>query len=91
MTLRAAFAFSVVSLSLPVGCGSATRNACERWQDHLLSLDCVPDDYEVGVDCREFDDYPCDATAYFECLERADTCSADGEYQSDPAACSSPC
>lgn len=69
------------------GCGNPTVAACDQWQESLLALECVPDDYDPGLDCREFDDYPCDASPYFACLEESYTCTADGNFQSDTTAC----
>lgn len=68
-------------------CGNPTVAACDQWQASLLALECVPDDYDPGLDCREFEDYPCDATPYFECLEGSYTCTEDGQFQSDTTAC----
>lgn len=70
-----------------LACGNPTVDACERWRQSLLALECVPDDYEVGIDCSEYNDYPCDASPYFECLEGSYTCSEDGNFQSDTTAC----
>lgn len=74
-------------LPVLVACGNPTVAACEGWQESLLALECVPDDYPIGIDCREYEDYPCDASAYFECLEESYSCSADGDFQSDTTAC----
>lgn len=86
------------ALALPVtacllalaACGNPTVDACRQWQASLLALDCVPDDYEVGVDCSEYQDYPCDASPYFACLEQSYSCSEAGDFvPPEPNACAS--
>jgi hypothetical protein len=68
-------------------CANPTVDACQRWQDSMLALDCVPDDYDVGIVCEDFNDYPCDASPYFDCLENGYTCDADGNFQYDTTEC----
>ena len=71
------------------GCGNPTVAACERWLEALLELPCGPEGDEIGVDCRDYEDYPCDASPYFECLERSYSCSETGDFVTEPNACAS--
>lgn len=77
---------SPLSLS-PLGCGNPTADACEGWKQSLIDLECVPDDFDVAVDCTDFNDHGCDDSPYFECLEGSYSCTDDGQFQSDTTAC----
>lgn len=84
---RLALAASVACLA---SCGNPTVDACESWRASLAALSCVPDDYAVGIDCRDYEDYPCDASPYFACLEQSYSCSEEGDFvQPEPNACAS--
>lgn len=73
-----------------MACGNPTVGACERWQEALAALSCVADDHVTGVDCRDYEDYPCDASPYFECLEESLFCSEEGTLvPPEPNACAS--
>lgn len=93
-TLLAAWwtAAAWLALCLPfllAACGNPTVAACHEWQESLLALECVPDDYAFGVDCEaDFHDYPCDASPYFECLAESYSCSEEGDFvQPEANAC----
>jgi hypothetical protein len=77
----------LAAASLATACGNPTADACNRWRDALLALDCVPDDYDVGIECTDYNDYPCDASPYFDCLESGYSCDAEGNFQQDTAQC----
>jgi hypothetical protein len=86
--MRAAFVLVILAVfALAAACGQPTVDACEGFKDSLLALECVPDDYDVGINCEEYADYPCDASAYFECLEDTYTCDEGGNLQYDLTAC----
>lgn len=95
MARRTLLALSLPALSLLLalaGCGNPSVDACLRWQEGLAALECVPDDYASGVDCSEYNDYPCDTSPYFECLEQSYSCSEEGEFVAEPNACvAQPC
>jgi hypothetical protein len=63
--------------------------ACEQWREALIALPCGPSEGEIGIDCRDYEDYPCDASPYFECLEQSYSCSEDGAFFAEPNACAS--
>ncbi len=69
------------------GCANPSVDACLRWQEALAALECVPADYASGVDCSEYNDYPCDASPYFECLAQSYSCSEQGDLVAEPNAC----
>lgn len=75
-------------LSLPGlwGCGSPVGEACRQHLKEYAALPCT-EGLEPGFDCRVFDDYPCDASAYFRCLSQEQRCDEDGQYQSGSSRC----
>lgn len=79
----------LVVTALVSACASPTVDSCEGFKTYLLALECVPDDFNVGIDCEEYADYPCDASAYFDCLQDSYTCDEEGNFQSDITMCTS--
>jgi hypothetical protein len=74
-------------LALGGACADPNVAACESWHATIVALPCVPNDADLGIDCSLYEDYPCDATEYFECLENSYSCSEDGVFQPDHAPC----
>jgi hypothetical protein len=79
----------LTATTLVAACANPTVDSCQRWQDEMLALECVPDDYDIGIMCEDYSDCSCDASPYFECLERGYTCDADGNFQTDTTECAS--
>ena len=68
-----------------VGCGNPTAAACQAYLEHYAELGCTAG-VEVGIDCRQYEDYPCDASAYFVCADERQTCE-DGVHRDGFAEC----
>lgn len=67
------------------GCGNPTGEACRAYVERFSELECT-DGLEPGVDCRVYDDYPCDASAYFACVSEQQACE-DGALNDGFAPC----
>jgi hypothetical protein len=58
------------------GCGNPSAEACERFVAAFEALPCA-EGVDLGLDCRVYDGYPCDQSAYFECALAAQRCEEE--------------
>ena len=83
LTLAAALVLTMV------GCGDPNVEACESFMEHWDSLECTGET-ELGWDCTAYEDYACDISEYFQCLEEGYQC--DGETPDfDVSGCDATC
>lgn len=83
MMLRLAL-LSLVAAVL-AACEGPTAAACRQYVEAWEALECT-EGFEAGVDCRVYENYPCDASAYFECAEKGLRCE-EGVPRDGFAAC----
>ena len=71
---------SILLLLVVASCGgSPTEAACQSFLDDYQALPCTGG-LDLGVDCAQYRDYPCDRTEYFTCLKDQYFCDDNGDY-----------